>query len=138
MCLIFMVCVWYIVYTCLLYRVCVCGNEVDMEQMLLNRGRDNDTDGYEIHYNNKCRWKAYEDFKTKKRVLIRLCKCYKPSFWHKSPLLEDFSVMGCLNHRSMLCITTDLRPISTGYQNSTFMFTGSTKKIYFGYSKGMV
>ena len=51
-----------------------------MEQMLLNRGRDNDTDGYEIHYNNKCRWKAYEDFKTKKRVLIRLCKCYKPSF----------------------------------------------------------
>ena len=46
----------------------------------LAHGRANDCDGYEIHYSQKCKWKAYDDFKTGKRVLIRLCKCYKPMF----------------------------------------------------------
>ncbi|KAF6034952.1 hypothetical protein EB796_006740 [Bugula neritina] len=63
-----------------LVRICVCGRYDTKDALLANRGRDNDADGYEVHYNIKCRWKSYEDFKTKQRVLIRLCKCYKPSF----------------------------------------------------------
>ncbi|MEM7348403.1 MAG: NAD-dependent epimerase/dehydratase family protein [Chloroflexota bacterium] len=31
-----------------------------------------------IDKGQKCRWKAYDDYKTGQRVLIRLCKCYKP------------------------------------------------------------
>ncbi|XP_067944104.1 uncharacterized protein [Watersipora subatra] len=63
-----------------LVRLCVCGRYDTKEPLLENRGRDNDADGYEVHYSIKCRWKSYEDFKTKTRVIIRLCKCYKPSF----------------------------------------------------------
>ncbi|KAF6036552.1 hypothetical protein EB796_005142 [Bugula neritina] len=44
----------------------------------LTHGRNNDCDGYEIHYSQKCKWKAFDDFRTGQRVLIRLCKCYKP------------------------------------------------------------
>ena len=57
--------------------VCRCGSYPTMDGALAH-GRSNDCDGYEIHYNLKCRWKAYDDFKSGKRVLIRLCKCYKP------------------------------------------------------------
>lgn len=59
-------------------RTCRCGRYPQMDGALTH-GRSNDCDGYEIHYNQKCKWKAYDDFKTGKRVLIRLCKCYKPS-----------------------------------------------------------
>jgi len=59
-------------------RICRCGRYPQMDGALTH-GRSNDCDGYEIHYNQKCKWKAYDDFKTGKRVLIRLCKCYKPS-----------------------------------------------------------
>jgi len=42
----------------------------------LASGLTEETNGYEIHYSQKCKWKAYDDFKTGERVLIRLCKCY--------------------------------------------------------------
>ena len=58
-------------------RICRCGAYTQMDGALVH-GRANDCDGYEIHYSQKCKWKAYDDFKTGKRVLIRLCKCYKP------------------------------------------------------------
>ena len=48
----------------------------------LVHGRANDCDGYEIHYSQKCKWKAYDDFKTGNRVLTRLDKCY--TLWNKS------------------------------------------------------
>lgn len=60
-----------------LVRICRCGKYSQMDGALVH-GRANDCDGYEIHYSQKCKWKAYDDFKTGKRVLIRLCKCYKP------------------------------------------------------------
>ncbi|KAF6023065.1 hypothetical protein EB796_018632 [Bugula neritina] len=59
-------------------RICRCGQYSQMEGAL-SHGRNNDCDGYEIHYSQKCKWKAYDDFKTGARVLIRLCKCYKPT-----------------------------------------------------------
>ncbi|KAF6036551.1 hypothetical protein EB796_005141 [Bugula neritina] len=61
-----------------LVRICRCGQYSQMEGAL-SHGRNNDCDGYEIHYSQKCKWKAYDDFKTGARVLIRLCKCYKPT-----------------------------------------------------------
>ena len=61
-----------------LVRICRCGQYPQMDGALTH-GRSNDCDGYEIHYNQKCKWKAYDDFKTGKRVLVRLCKCYKPT-----------------------------------------------------------
>ncbi|XP_067948736.1 uncharacterized protein [Watersipora subatra] len=60
-----------------LVRICRCGKYSQMDGALV-QGRANDCDGYEIHYSQKCKWKAYDDYKTGKRVLIRLCKCYKP------------------------------------------------------------
>ena len=85
--------------TCLYsHRVCRCGLYNTQECMLSNNGRPNDCDGYEVHYNQKCRWKSYEDFKTKRRVLIRLCKCYKPTWFvirldrYNSALLRDHRV----------------------------------------------
>ncbi|XP_067948629.1 uncharacterized protein [Watersipora subatra] len=60
-----------------LVRICRCGKYSQMDGALV-QGRANDCDGYEIHYSQKCKWKAYDDYKTGQRVLIRLCKCYKP------------------------------------------------------------
>ncbi|XP_067948164.1 uncharacterized protein [Watersipora subatra] len=60
-----------------LIRICRCGKYSEMDGALV-QGRANDCDGYEIHYSQKCKWKAYDDYKTGQRVLIRLCKCYKP------------------------------------------------------------
>ncbi|XP_067949179.1 uncharacterized protein [Watersipora subatra] len=59
-----------------LVRVCKCGQQKSMDEFLLN-GSGVETDGYEIHYSQKCKWKAYDDYKTGQRVLIRLCKCYE-------------------------------------------------------------
>ena len=58
-------------------RVCHC-NKYKNRENLLRDGFSSEIDGYEVHYSQKCKWKAYDDFKTGKRVLIRLCKCYKP------------------------------------------------------------
>lgn len=61
--------------------VCYCGNQVDQSSLLgIGRANDNPRSGYEIHYNQKCKWKPYTDAVTERRVLIRLCKCNKPTF----------------------------------------------------------